>query len=397
MLDFKRYLKWAAVVCILLNLIVNISSAEVRGKPVAYIVCSNGEIIKIDIETLQEVKKKAPGFDLWTHSIQISKDGRWLYGIGSYAMLLAKVDLENWELVKSISPGDKDNPLYGKSTHSFLLTPDGQKIFVAQAWNKTAVIATDTLEVVDVIGKGIGFGIWTKKAVFSPDGRLLYSYFKGNIIDVTEVATNSLKIGIEVPQNFGNHLRDLTLSEDGTELYLLVAFLEKPEEYLLAYDIGQASFRVVAETVATHFVGPPIEGKVYLYEARREFSPSKERVYYRFVPTQKIAVIDIDTGTTVKRISFPDLIETVGIEKEKVVGVTRDGFVKVRDSSGIEYFVGYGLVRMSPDGKKLFFALSTGSVEAGLLVIQDMDTGLILKKIPVGASIAGIAFGFEPQ
>ena len=248
-------------------------------------------------------------------AMAITPDGKYLYVANFYSNTVSVIDTA----VNKVSATIALSPGFGNSGISLAITPDGSSLFVLEYNNSTiAVIATSTNTVLTTFSGGTSAG--TGLAI-TQDGTQLWVANLSGTVSIIDVAAHAIENTLTV----GAYAWALAITPDGTYAYA-VASGETGEGYLTQIDV--ASQTIVAPQLGAGKI-PGASGLA--------FSPDSQTVYMTYYDlragdgTDDVLAFNASTGQLKKTFVLPT-------EKPFTLGV----------------------VQVSPDGKSLYVAETTG-------------------------------------
>lgn len=328
---------------------------------VAYVMSKvDGLLTEIETQTLKITKYpdvyKYPVVDV----INFDSKSQNLYVAGSYGAGIAKLNADTWKVVKRVEEEEIGINTY----HGLYLSPDGKKIITAALTDQptTVIIDAEKLTIEKQFGKLLGDqpGL----AVFSKNGRYLYTVMGMGKIYVINLATNTIEKSIILPEHFGFG-ENITMGPSADKLYITTSNYKSGQVALIAYDLYNDKFTVVMKEITGTFISPPYSRYLYIHQWQFKTQEIDNKIKRLLVSTEKIKVIDLTNYKIVKNIVIPDYDS-----KNRFIELT-----------------------LSPDGKRLFGIIEEGYRYPAYLVIFDSMTGRELKRVEIGFGATNIVFG----
>jgi YVTN family beta-propeller protein len=311
------------------------------------LVVNKGEstLSVVDPATGREIARVPTGYA--PHEVAVSPDARWAvvtnYGTGPQpGNTLSVIDLAALEVTATIDLGEQTRP------HGIAWLPDGRRVVVTTEGNQTLTLVDVTAGTVEA-AIPTGARISHEVAV-TPDGRRAFVANIGSG-SVTAIDLQGRSVIRSIPT--GQGAEGVAVRPDGLEVWVT----NRAENSITILDTR--TLEVLATLESTDF---PI---------RVAFTPDGRRSMVTNARSSELRVFDAVTRTTQAVVAIqPPLVEAapqvIAFEGSAVpIGIVSD-----------------------PPGRRAFVAAASADV----VVVVDLDRGLVERLIPVGREPDGLAW-----
>ena len=296
--------------------------------------------------------------------------------------------------IVTVNHSGKPHPalrLLGPSPSDVQFSPDGSEVIATGADGTVSIYRVATRKIVTTLP---ATGIAATDAAFSPDGKQVVAGYQDGTGRIWDVATGlqltllSGHTGSIISVRFSSDGREIaTASADGTVRVWYAQPRELRTEFAVTTNGGPSSGLYYSEYISDRIITTDASGNVFVY------SPSGQ------------LQATIKTGSDYQQISWDQAGKKIlafdfNDSKLELWQATGLGYRRVPIEAGLGLdpsSEAYGV--LSPDGSRLAFVLDgpNASFPAGLIQIQDLTTGKVLRNLSAGQSIGAVVLSPDGQ
>jgi DNA-binding beta-propeller fold protein YncE len=344
----------------------------------AYVANMQGELFKINVETLK-ITTSTSLTDMWmTSTVGISPDGKYVYVVGNVFPGMSKYPLEKLDAAtlkvvakSSLGFSLPVNDPVGIGYANMAISPNGEKMFLADNdSNNILILNASDLEIVGKLKGSFSTGGDQKQIAFSSDGGVAYIRTNG-LMRVDVKSNKEIPTKEKMKVNLNAKRRDILAGT--TQINLSDLNGEKTEHPVLLDKYGvfckSDKQRTVFEQSYTK------DGKLKAAPILKIIDSGSQSISTVTIPVEKVA----ELGDAIYKKFYSGI--KLGQDKKDMVS-----------SLGIKE------PAVTPDGKRVFVPLSGGngykSISSYILVLE-VATQKVIGTIEIPNTPTNVVFGYE--